>query len=257
MPLVSEEELKHKTLKLLIEVIGLCGLAFLFSCATPVEVQLPANRFLTPRTSGKFLAGEASLGAGPSTRYVVVKDINTTPPNSTTEIGAGSVLSAFSTYFALGLMDWIDIYFPNGNAGLKAQILGDASAPGWQMSLAGSAGSKTYDLSSSSTSSSTNSAKSKLNLTDAGFSVGYRTTGNATPYFSYSKKDFKADTTVTQTSGTYNYSAAGSQTTASLGFMKEAGAFVFIFEFVGVEGSLTNATNGQTNGYGIMLGYHW
>lgn len=257
---MSGEELKLKTLKPLIKVTGLCSLAFLFSCATPVEVQLPANRFLTPRTSGKFLAGEASLGAGPSTRYVVVKDINTTPPNSTTEIGAGSVLSAFSTYFALGLMDWMDIYFPNGNAGLKAQILGDASTPGWQMSLAGSAGSKTYDLNSSNSSgsgSSTNSAKSKLNLTDAGFSLGYRTTGNATPYFSYSKKDFKADTTVTQAGGTYNYSAAGSQTTASLGFMKEAGAFVFIFEFVGVEGSLTNATNGQTNGYGISIGYHW
>ena len=143
------------------------------------------------------------------TKVTVVKDINTNPPDrSAVEINKdadyGDLVLANNIGFdaSLTLGKGVEFYLDSNLAGLRWQFLNNGNSNQvWTAAVLGAIGSKDKTTSQSDSTSSSE-AKSDVDSSQVGLSVGYKFTGFV-PYVSYIHETHKVSTTVTNSHGNF------------------------------------------------------
>jgi hypothetical protein len=238
-------------------ILGMLSVILLGACSH--SVYLHDQNFHAPVTQGEFGRGGFAGAIVSSTEVELLRNVTSTPPDSTTTIqecslGAPCVLP-IGFYFDLGLLERIDFVLNPASLGLKYQWWG-SKGDGWKSSLYAGGGGTTVKDEKSSDSSSPVTAETKLSSTDLGLSFGYQK-GSAVYYLSYNVQNFSADTKVTQTGGTFQYESTGQHQKLGLGMMTVGPGWFSGIELTGTKTTWSRAEDYTDGSFGLLAGYRW
>jgi hypothetical protein len=220
--------------------IFLSPLILFFCSCVSQNVYLPNQTFHVPESFGKFGTGSVGVGYSQYTKVTVIKDVTTTPPDSTVSFDRCTSSECSGMYWAIpvhmGLISGLDLTYTNGILGAQYQFIGSAHDLGLKASVSGGyANQKTSQTGSSS------SAETKSSFSDIGLSLGYRFSNEFLVYVAGSYLNSASDTVVTNTS-TYSYSDTGKNARYGLGFRANSSGGYFL-----LEGTQTTTTWSRTS----------
>lgn len=184
-------------------LFGLVGL-LLSGCSS--RLYIPGNRFLSPESSGRLLAGDVKIGGVGVTHVQVADDITSATPDTTPVLLSNSSLLIGAQ---LGLLPPLDMYFTSAAGGAavlggKLQLVGDsaAEAKAGNLSVTVAGGIVTGNRDQSV---ETSGLKGRSTIDFSGweglFSVGYRTSDSALLYLSPFVSRTKARVNIERTAG--------------------------------------------------------
>lgn len=223
-------------------------------------INLRSSHFAVPVVSEKQWSGYFEGVGTAVTKVTLVNDLTTNPPDRTdvkinADVDAADIfmVNNISVDAGVSIFPALELYFGGALTGLRWQFLNPGASVGtWVAALQGS-----YGSSNVSTTNGDAEAKSKVNTTQGGLSIGY-ITAQVVPYFSYIYENHSVTTDVTNTSGSFGpYSDSGLHKYYSLGISSYQRGFSYALEYSLIDISWDRSEHTSQNALGFKLGYAW
>lgn len=222
------------------------------------SIEMNSAHFITPMTNDNQWGGMVALSGAKPTTVMLVEGIGSNPPvrngvkinddiNSTELI----LLEYLDVDLKLSVYPSVEVTVDSEVVGVKWQFLNHRQSDTVLASLLVGYGSRSKE-----SSTGTAKAKTELQTTRTGVSVGYGFAEWA-PYASFVYDQHKTKTEVNNNSGKFNYDDKGTHQNISIGVSTRGQALAAALEFNHVMLDWDGAKKTSQDGIGIQLGYQW
>jgi hypothetical protein len=245
-------------------ILLVSALMMLSACSHTINFR--ANHFAAPIVGDDQWSGHAAVAGTSTTNVTVVNNYTSNPPIRTSveinkDIGAADVLMINNVGFdaSLSIVKSLELYVDSSFLGARLQFLNHGSqSESWVATIQGAYGTKDKTSSESDANSTvTASAKSEVKSTQAGLSIGYKTSG-VVPYISYLHEVHDVKTTITNNATAFGpYSDHGVHDYFSVGLTTSGKGFKAAIEYSMININWDRADKAYQNAFGGKIGVAW